>query len=90
MVTINFERAKLEEICISNVAIKAMPKEVLAKVNDIVGKLTNNKCHIDQLSCTSSIGGMEDPYLVAIQHTANDVFVKIYEKRLTVNYDNAK
>lgn len=82
MITISFERVKLEEICISNTALNAMPKEVLAKVNDIVVKLTNNKCHIDQLSCTSSVGSMQDPFLVVVQHTATDVIIKIYENKL--------
>ena len=33
MITINFERVKLVEICISTIALNAAPKEVLAKVN---------------------------------------------------------
>lgn len=82
MITVSFERVKLEEICISNVAIKVMPKEVLTKVNDTVGKLTNNKCHVDQLACTSSIGSMQDPYLVVVQHTTTDVIVRVYENKL--------
>lgn len=84
MITISFERVKLEEICISNIAIKAMPKEVLAKVNDIVVKLTNNTCYIEQLSCTSSIGRMQDPFLIVVQHTATDVIVKVYENKLII------
>lgn len=82
MITISFEKIKVEEIYISNIALKAMPKEVLAKVNDIVVKLTNNKCHIDQLSCTSSVGSIEDPFLLVIQHTNTNVVVKIYENKL--------
>lgn len=82
MITIGFERVKLEEIYVSNIALKAMPKEVLAKVNDTVVKLTDNKCHLDQLSCTSSIGSMQDPFLIVVQHTATDVIVKVYENKL--------
>lgn len=82
MITINYERVKLEEICVSNMALQVMLKEVLAKVNDIVVKLTNNKCYIDQLACTSSIGRMQDPFLVIVKHTATDVIVKVYENKL--------
>lgn len=82
MITIGFEKVELEEICVSNIALKAMPKEVLAKVNDIVGKLTNNKCYIEQLVCTSSIVRMQDPFSVVVKHTATDVIVKVYENKL--------
>ena len=82
MITINFERIKLEEIYISRIAFKVMPAEVLAKVNDIITKLTNNNCHIDKLDFTTSVGFMEDPYHAVIQHTNENIIVKIYENRL--------
>lgn len=82
MITINFERVLVEEITVSNLALRIMPKEVLGKVNDIVTKVTNNHCRVESLSPTSAIGTMNAPYNMMIKHSNTAVTISITMDKL--------
>lgn len=82
MITINFERVLVEEITVSNLALRIMPKEVLTKVNDIVTKVTNNHCRLESLSPTSAIGTMNAPYDMMVKHSNTAVTISITMNKL--------
>lgn len=82
MITINFEKHLVEEIIISNLALRIMPKEVLTKVNDIVTKVTNNHCRVESMNPTSVLAFVNAPYNMMVQHSNTAIKISITENKL--------